>query len=295
MIHVPKHHEDIPWALNYSVDDIYKNHGLDDIVTSYPFVKKYSRIFLGLLNQWVNNFYVHGEWNNAVIIMADNKKDIGWFVIKIPKKQDYNISREYANHVAFLDMLYNAYQQNDTEIKKVVIPQINSLSSQDDAIIVMDRLPWKSVKRILLEYFFRPLFDNKKYMDRFELNNVSNDMEIIHVLQNDVQKEIKNGYIDKNSIVIAKHKNKAINDIIDIIGLRWIDNKSHLYTLQDAIWEKRAKEIRDIVSHFISYSQENGCTHNDLNNAGNIYIMGTPSRRQVGIIDFGSAKVLFKS
>jgi hypothetical protein len=38
-------------------------------------------------------------------------------------------------------MLYRGYQSNDPMLKKVIIPQINSLSSQNDAVIVMDRLP----------------------------------------------------------------------------------------------------------------------------------------------------------
>lgn len=281
-------------SIGYTSDIIYKNYGLDDIVVSYPFVKKYSKIFVGLLQQWVDNFYVHGEWNNAVIIMADNKKDVGWFVIKIPKQKEYSISREYSNHVAFLDMLYNAYQEDDIMIKKIVIPQINSLSSQDDAIIVMDRLPWKSIKRVLLEYLFRPLFNNPKYMEDFELNDVSNDMEIIEVLQDDINKKIQYGEIDKEDIIISRYKNKSITKIIDeYIGLWGIDNKIHLNILKNAIGKKRGQEVWDIIQYFVKYSLKQWYKHTDLNNAGNIYIMWTPSERQVGIIDFGNAEVPF--
>jgi hypothetical protein len=75
--------------------------------------------------------------------------------------------------------------------------------------------------------------------------------------------------------------------------LRGIDDRVHLTILQEAMGEKRWQEVWDIVHHFVSYSKRNGCKHTDLNNAGNIYIMWSPSHRQVGIIDFGNAEVSF--
>lgn len=212
---------------------------------------------------------------------------------KNTKKNEYKLSKEYENHKAFLTMLYDGYSKNDPILKKVIIPQINSLSSQEDQIIVMDRLPWKSIKRVLLEYLFKPLFANSKYMNEFELNHVVNDMEIIDVLQKYVQKAIDHWEVYKEEIIVDRHKNRwSIQKIIDeYIGLRGVDDKRYLAILQEAMGEKKWQEVRETIHHFQKYSIQHGCEHTDLNNAGNIYVMGTPSSRQVWIIDFGSATV----
>ena len=163
---------------------------------------------------------------------------------KNTKKNEYKLSKEYENHKAFLTMLYDGYSKNDPILKKVIIPQINSLSSQEDQIIVMDRLPWKSIKRVLLEYLFKPLFANSKYMNEFELNHVVNDMEIIDVLQKYVQKAIDHWEVYKEEIIVDRHKNRwSIQKIIDeYIGLRGVDDKRYLAILQEAMGEKNDKK-----------------------------------------------------
>jgi hypothetical protein len=52
-------------------------------------------------------------------------------------------------------------------------------------------------------------------MKYFELTDVSNDMEIIEVLQNDIQQQIKHGEIQRDNIIISRYQGKNIKYIID--------------------------------------------------------------------------------
>jgi hypothetical protein len=52
-------------------------------------------------------------------------------------------------------------------------------------------------------------------MKYFELTDVSNDMEIIEVLQNDIQQQIKHGEIQRDDIIISRYQSKTIKYIID--------------------------------------------------------------------------------
>jgi len=248
---------------------------------------------------------VFDSWDEWIIIQIGTEKESGWFFIKCPHGR-WSIQQEIKNHKAFYQVFLEEKGKTDSRLENVEMPHIIDDLSDKFGILIMDKLPGKTVRRLLIEHFFSPVFQNKALAQEYDMENMS-DREVIRLIEkiaSTVEKDklnpasyIYHEYIEELENEYNEYKEKDKNTYMDKNGFfmkslrkdireRDVMKESDLEGLALLLGDKWTNVLSGI-KNFQSVFQEHGMSHNDLHSWNVMVIPQKDGSYNAWIIDFG--------
>jgi hypothetical protein len=189
-------------------------------------------------------------------------------------------------------------------LKNVKMPHIVDDLSDKFSILIMDKLPWKTVWRLLIEHFFSPIFQKYDLEDtpdgdvRILIDNIS---EKVENQQWDPSAYINGWYNDDLEIEYNKHKEQKkilytnknsffTYRLMEDAKYRNIERKQDLDAINLLLEGKWEKVISGIKQFQDVYKQHN-MSHNDLHSGNVMVIPEGDDSYDVWIIDFGKVTI----
>ena len=276
----------VPWF-----DDVFKK---DKEITKFaPAVAEFMNT-----HGWTS-LHIYDRWTEWVILQIWSNETAGWFFIKC-SLSGHDIKKEIVNHKAF----YAVFLEEDQRLKNVELPHIIDDLSEKFNILIMDKLPGKSIWRLLVEHFFSPVFYGNKYAEKSDsdINSMIERLsEKIESNQWNPSEYINPWYIRdlwkeytthiKNKNALYRKKNVFFTYRLMEDAKLWDIEREDDVDAIDVLLNGNGRDVISGIKEFQKVYKEHAMSHNDLHSGNVMVVPKSDGSYKAGIIDFGKVSL----